>query len=177
MKNLLFVVALCLFVACSHKEKSNTDRMALTPTEKHQLETFKNEKQIRLQFTNYIRDLQEENWKMLIPKYLKDGGKDFLEEHEAFRNALTGFSMDIKHLVVEGNEAIAWLNISAKHTGKHSAFYDGKASYLLEPTGKNMAWTEVWYFNFIDGKFGGKFDFLADELTRIKQLGIKNIPE
>lgn len=173
----LLFLFLTLLIACDQNQPANQELKGITDTEKQQLESFKTEQALKTDFMNYMSDLQKDNWKKLLPKYLKGGGKDFLEEHEAFRNALTDYSVEVMHLVADGNEAIAWINVKAKHIGKFEAFYDGKKSNILEPTGKDMEWQEVWFFDFKDGKFGNKFEYLADELPRMKQLGIKTIPE
>ena len=34
-----------------------------------------------------------------------------------------------------------------------------------------LKWTEVWYFDVVDGRFGDKWDFLKDNYAVLKGLG------
>ena len=71
---------------------------------------------------------------------------------------------------MEDNHAMAWLTVNGKHVGAYDGFYG------IEPTNKDLEWEEVWYFDIVDGKFGLTWDFMGQDLSIMKQMGIQEIP-
>jgi len=128
------------------------------------------EQQHRTLLENYIADLNKDDWASTTVTYLTEDPQVFVENHKKFRNALANYKATIKHLVVEDNHAMAWLTVNGKHVGKYDGFYG------IEPINKDLEWEEVWYFDIVDGKFGLTWDFMGQDLSIMKQMGIQEIP-
>jgi hypothetical protein len=131
------------------------------------------EKATRMMVENYLRDIQSPDWKNKVKLYLSENPEEFIVEHEKFRTAFSDYKIKMKHLSIDGNEAIMWGTVSAVHSGE----FDGNETKGTKATGKNIEWDEVWQFNVVDGKFGSNFDFMDNGISRMKQLGIKCLPE
>ena len=80
---------------------------------------------VRSLFTRYIQDLNSPNWKQLLPPYLTRDVDAFMESHATFRNALQDYHSEIKHLVVEGNKAMAWLRVRGRQVGYYEGLISG----------------------------------------------------
>ena len=133
---------------------------------------------LRTMFEDYIAAINGDDWERTAIPFLTRDVEEFIIDHREFRKAFEDFHADIKHLVVEGDYAMAWMSISAKHVGVYNGLYAGKESAQIQATGKAMQWEEVWYFDKTDdNKFGPTFDFMSQDLVRMKQLGIKELPE
>ena len=107
--------------------------------------------------------------------YSIDGELDpgFQKSFANFRNTYENISWEIKHIVVQGNEVMAILSLKGKHVNKSQMGFEKNVS----PTNKVIEWDEVWFFNVTNGKFGGKWDAIHDNITKMKQLGMDCLPE
>ena len=47
----------------------------------------------------------------------------------------------------------------------------------FKATNKTVTWNEIWHFNVENGEFAGDWDWAIDGVWRMKQLGIKCLPE
>lgn len=114
------------------------------------------------------------DWKNRLGKYWSNSSyNDFVLSHEKFRQAYKNYKVTIKHLVVTGRDGIMWARVSAVHSGKT----DSDIARGMEATGKPVEWEEAWYFEVINGKQGNKWDLLKDELSIMRHLDIKCIPQ
>ena len=120
----------------------------------------------------YAEDLSSSNWaEIVIEKY--GWNEDGVKGHKEFRDAFADYKAEVKYLLVDGTEVVMWNTISAKHVKKFP-YAEMKG---LEPSGKEVTWTEIWYFEKTDGKFVDKWDMLVDGVGRMKQLGIECLPK
>ena len=63
------------------------------------------------------------DWKIKMRRYLKEGpqGDAFLEgEYAKFRNSFPNAKVAIKHIVIDGNECILWLEETANFAAPFS---------------------------------------------------------
>ena len=118
----------------------------------------------------YAKALSSPDWAKKMGKF---GWEGDMSGHQEFRDAYANYKAEIKNIVVEGNEVMAWLEISAKWVGNYQ-FDDLKEA---KPTGKPISWDEIWYFNVVDGKLGGNWQLMADGVGRMKSAGVKCLPE
>jgi len=165
MKHLIFITLVLGLMNCT---QANDDGSAITT---NKIET--NQKQW---FENYISEISEDDWEDKIRPYLSGDVEGFIKDHKSFRNAFADLKLSIKHLVIEGKYAMAWMSVEAKHVGIYEGIYAGKESQQIAPTNRNIKWEEVWYFDIVGDKFGESWDFMSQDLARMKQLGIKEIP-
>ena len=123
----------------------------------------------------YLDALSSNKWAELVPPFMPTQAvaDDFVGQHKVFRKAFADYTARLKHLVVEGNRAVAWLHISARHVAPFP--YDEFAG--AKPGGKAVSWDEVWYFDVKNGKFGGEWDFLVNGVERMKEMGVRCLPE
>lgn len=121
--------------------------------------------------TLYLDALSSNRWEELVPPFMptKEVADDFVAQHRVFRKAFADYTARLKHLAVEGDRAIAWLRIRARHVATFP--YDEFAGAV--PDGKALEWEEVWYFDVNGGKFGGEWDFLVNGVARMKALGVR----
>ena len=117
---------------------------------------------------DYVEDLCKPDWRNHMAKF---GWVSNYERHQAFRNAYQNLEAKVMRSVTNGKEVMAWLTVSAIWSGNLKGD-------ILEnvPIGKKVEWEEVWYFNVIDGKLGGKWDLMHDNLMKMKSTGIKCLP-
>ena len=150
-------------------------RREIIPTEQPKLQTIVSKEDAMKTFiTSYLSDLQSKDWQKKIPAYfLPSNFEGAIQSHQKFRKAFADYKIAIKHLAFDKNEAILWLKVSAKHVGK----YDENELRDVTPSGKKIEWDEVWDFEIQDGKFIGQGDFLDAGISRMKQLGVKCLPE
>ena len=123
----------------------------------------------------YLDACESDDWREQMKPYSIDGelDPDFQKSFANFRNTYENIRWEIKHIVVEGNEVMALLSLKGKHVKKSQMGIEKN----VEPTNKVIEWDEVWYFNVTNGKFGGKWDSIHDNITKMKQLGIDCLPE
>jgi len=126
-------------------------------------------------FQDYIDGINRDDWPVYVRKYVSHETEEFIIDHKKFRQAFANYHANIKHLVVEDNQAIAWMIINAKHVGVYDGMYIGAETKFIEPTNKQLEWEEVWFFDFKEGKFGESFDFMSQDIIRMKQMGLSKI--
>jgi predicted ester cyclase len=169
MKNLLFFFGL-LFFSCKPSSNDTGQQMQQKGTELTDVEL-----QTKSMIVNYLKVLESNDWKQKLRNYASDSQESldkFIEEYGKFRTAFPNYKVKIKHIAIDGNEGIAWLTVNAVHAGQ----FDGNELKGTPATGKNVEWEEVWYFDVVDGKFGTKWDFIDNGVSRMKQLGVKCLP-
>jgi len=170
---------MCLFsifliVSCGENNDSVVNQKALAELEN--CKAVNAEEQTTREFMeNYIRDLNSPDWRSKLPKYLQPNPEAFLEEHAAFRKSFPNYKSTIKHLTVDGNEGIVWLNVKgnyAKNFGFESQTdaYGDNILNGIDAENQALSWDETWQFNVVDGKFGEDWDFLKDNYKVLQDL-------
>lgn len=180
MKTLFYgFFLLMLLSACNPTNpKSQADTEALLQLDSL-VKSSTQEKFNRQLIENYLSDLNSPDWEnILFEKYWRgssneDNYESFVSDHKKFRKAYTNYNNKIKYIVTNDNEGIVWLRVSAVHTSK----YDADITRETEETGKPVAWDEIWYYQVVDGKLGGNFELISDELSKLRHLGIKCLPD
>lgn len=172
-KLLLFSIVLFVF-SCGDGNRTieNQDTLA----ELQGFQALESEEESTKKFIeNYLRDVNSPDWKSKLPKYLRPNPDAFLEEHDAFRKSFTNYEASIKHLTVDGNEGIVWINITANYASTYvfeNSDYGDEIIKGVEAKNQALSWDETWHFNVVDGKFGDKWDFLKDNQKILKDLKV-----
>lgn len=132
------------------------------------------EAETRQGIEDYIKDLNAEDWYTNLEKRQPNDNahKQFLERYQHFRNAYQDMNLEIKHLLVEGNEGILWLIVTATHANQTEDIIKN-----VTPSGKKVTWQEVWYFDMQQGEFGKKWDILVREVDKMQSVGEYQLPE
>ncbi len=173
MKQTIFTLAFLAFLSC---KQANTVENQETMAELRRYEELTSEEQKTRQFVeDYIQALNATDWKTRLLPFLKPGPamENFLEEHTKFRESFPNFKSEIKHMVVKGNFCMLWLEETAnfvKPFSIESSNYDDEVLNDVPAKNQFLQWTEVWYFNVEDGKFGSEWDFLKDNYAVLEQL-------
>ncbi|QCW99861.1 ester cyclase [Aggregatimonas sangjinii] len=174
MRNVLFVLSLLVLLSCG--ETSTTDTNAQTTAELQQYKDLDAAEESTQKFIQeYIRAVNASDWKTTLPKYLPYDPEAFIAEHTAFRTSFPNYAATIKHLVVEGNRGVVWLNVTANYAKTYSlkspdAAYGDDYLKGIEAENQALSWEEAWYFDVVDGKFGNEWDFLKDNHAVLKAL-------
>lgn len=171
MKKMCCTLLILAIFSCGGKnekaDKNTVDEL------KTQIDRESQEESTMLFIEDYIKVGNSPDWKTKSVQYLKNPDA-FLEEHSVFRKSFPDYKTTIKHLTVDGNEGIVWLNVEATYAEtfdfENSSYGDGILRNV-EAKNQKLSWEETWYFNVIDGKFGGKFDILKDNYAVLKGLG------
>lgn len=166
-------MALLFIFSCGEKKEPVADQKALAGVETYKGQ--KSEEEMTRQFiTGYLADLNATDWKSKVPKYLKANSQEFLEQHTVFRNSFPNYKSTIKHMAVDGNEAIVWINITANYAETYTFedAYIQEAINGLEAKNQALSWDEVWYFDSVEGRFGDKWDFLKDNHAVLSGLNV-----
>lgn len=175
MKKLLFALAFLAMGSCKQQNLAEHEAMQ---AELAQFEEQSSEEQkVREYAEAYVNAMNSPDWKTEMRKYLKEGPEAdaFLEgEYTKFRNSFPNAKTTIKHIALDGNECILWLeetaNFAAPFSVENSDYGDNVLNGI-EAKNQKLTWNEVWYFDVVDGKFGGKWDFLKDNYAVLKGLG------
>lgn len=174
MKKLLLIVTLLSIVACGENNSSVENQKMQSELNKYlALETIETNTK---QYTeDYIKAVNSAAWNSTLIKYLNPGPDtdNFFEEHSAFRTSFENYNATIKHLAVEGNEALLWINITANYATPFTldkSAYGDEIFKGIEAKGQPVSWDETWFFDVVDGKFGGKWDFLKDNHKVLEDL-------
>jgi len=167
MKNLITILFCALLFACN--ESNKTTKVETTPL----VTTEKKEQEVKTFIEGYISALESSEWRTRVLPYFTGDIKAFIADHEKFRAAFSDYKMTIKHLVIKGNECVMWGKVKANFVGK----FEGNELKNTAPTNKPLEWTEIWYFDVVNGKFTNNFDFLDDGIGRMKQVGIECLPK
>jgi len=176
MKKLLLMVTLLFICACVDKSNS-IDNQKLQDELKEYAALEATEANTKKFIEDYLRDVNSSDWKSKLPKYLQPNPEAFLKEHTAFRESFPNYKATIKHLIVDGNEGIVWINVTTTYAVQYS-FESEDDSYgdnLLKDIkagNQPLSWDETWYFDVVDGKFGEKFDFLKDNYKVLQDLKV-----
>jgi len=164
MKYLSFIIIVFGLFNCKQALNDNPSNKEIALNKKN-----------RAFFENYIKDINKANWAETITPYLREGSEDFIEDHKKFRTAYADYKASIKQMVVEGNYAMAWMKIEATHAGVYNGISLDKESQHVKPTNKRLNWEEVWYFDFDGNRFGQSWDFMSQDLVRMKQMGVTTL--
>jgi len=122
--------------------------------------------------TTYIEDCNSPGWAEAAKNKYK-WNEDGIREHQLFRESFPDFKIKIKHLVVDGNEVVMWGEMSGTHVKE---FPRGELAGF-KATNKTITWNEIWHFKIENGEFAGDWDWAIDGVWRMKQLGLKCLPE
>ncbi len=176
-KLLLFLIILAVF---SCREGNNIDKNQKVITELNEYRERALEEERLKQWTrDYIEALNSEGWKTKLPKFLQPNPEEFLQEHSAFRTSFANYRSTIKHLAVDGNDVIVWLNITANYAASYSfenSAYDDNVFNDVEAKNQALSWDETWYFNVVDDKFDDQWDFLKDNHKILQGLKSNESP-
>ncbi|MFK7814335.1 MAG: hypothetical protein AB8B59_17690 [Maribacter sp.] len=171
MKKLLFIVTLLSIGACGENSEGENQKMYSELKEYSAFEaTESNTKKF---IEDYLMDLKSPDWKSRIPKYLKPNPNEFLKEHSAFRQSYTNYKSTIKHMMIDDNECIVWLSITANYASPYpvdSGNYADEAIAGFEAKNQELSWDETWYFDVVDGRFGDKWGILKDYNAILEDL-------
>lgn len=158
-------------MSCGEQTNSTTDQNTLSELkvckEKNSLENSTK------QFVeDYIDAVNTADWKTKIVKYLQPDSDEFLEQHTAFRESFPNYKSTIKHMAVDGNEVLLWLNCTANYavTYTFEDTYIDEVIQGIESKNQPLSWDETWYFDVVDGKFDNKWDFLKDNYAILEGL-------
>lgn len=172
-----FITILLLILVCSCADSGNSEEINQLQLAVEQFESEKAQEEATKRFIEeYVKAMNSENWSAKMLPFLKKGEAtdNFLKEHQQFRRAFANLNATINHMVVNGNEAIVWLEETATfvepYAYQDSDYGDGVLNGI-KANNQSLKWTEVWYFDVVDGKFGDKFDFLKDNYAVLKGLG------
>lgn len=174
MEKLLYILTLCLIFSCGERKNSAEDQKVMAELKAY--ESIKSEEESTKKIIeDYLRDVNSSDWRSKIPKYLQPNSEAFLEEHAAFRESFPNYESTVKHLVIDGKEAIVWIHITANYvkTFEFESKTDAYGDNLLngiEAENQALSWDETWLFNVVDGKFGDKWDFLKDNYKILEDL-------
>lgn len=174
MKKLLFIIALAAISSCA--EKNNSVENEKLQSELSKYETTKATELSTKAFAHgYIKAVNSSDWKSEVLEYLNPSpARDiFFKEHAAFRAAFQNYNATIKHVTIDGNKAIIWINITAIYAEPFSldkSAYGDEMYTGIEAKNQVLSWDETWYFNVDDGKFGNEWDFLKDNHTILASL-------
>ena len=122
--------------------------------------------------TTFVEDFNSTDWAEKVKTKYK-WGDDGITGQKVFRESFPDFKIKIKHLVVDGNEVVMWGEMSGTHVKE---FPLGELAGF-KATNKTVTWNEIWYFRIENGEFTGDWDWAIDGVWRMKQLGIKCLPE
>lgn len=122
--------------------------------------------------TTFVEDFNASDWAEKVKSKYK-WGDDGIADQKVFRESFPDFKIKIKHLVVDGNEVVMWGEMSGTHVKE---FPRGELAGC-KATNKTITWNEIWYFKIENNAFAGDFDWAIDGVWRMKQLGIKCLPD
>lgn len=125
--------------------------------------------------TDYFKALNDPDWqqKVRFAFATENGWKNFVTRHQEFRNAFTNYHSNIDFIVIEGNKGSVWVTV----TGEFAQPYAQEELKNAEARQQKVKWEEAWYFEIKDGHWAGNFRLLLDGVGRMKQLGVKCLPE
>jgi len=171
MKKLIFILAFGLLISCGERQTSIIDENVLSNLEAYKTQdSLENTTEKFIEA--YIAAANTKDWKTSIVKYLPLSSDEFLQQHAAFRNSFPNYRSTIKHLTVDGNEGIVWL----QNTGTYTSTYNFEDKYIPEvfngiaAKNQELSWDETWYFDVVDGRFGENWDFLKDNHAVLEGL-------
>lgn len=122
--------------------------------------------------TTFVEDFNSSDWAERVKSKYK-WGDDGIRDQKVFRESFPDFKIKIKHLVVDGNEVVMWGEMSGTHVKE---FPRGELAGF-KATNKTVTWNEIWHFKIENGEFAGDWDWAIDGVWRMKQLGVKCLPE
>ncbi len=172
MKKLVFTLALFCLVSCIDKNDATQNQTILAELKLYQ--DFENSEELARQLMkDYIRDVNSSDWKSKIPNYFKPTPAldAFLEEHSAFRASFPNYKSTIKHMAMDGNKGIVWMNITANYVETYT--YDNSVEVVKDIEAKNQAlsWDEAWAFGVnADGNFNDEWYYLKDNYKILEDL-------
>lgn len=122
--------------------------------------------------TTFVEDFNSSDWAERV-KSKYQWGDDEIRDQKVFRESFPDFKIKIKHLVVDGNEVVMWGEMSGTHVKE---FPRGELAGF-KATNKTVTWNEIWHFKIENSEFAGDWDWAIDGVWRMKQLGVKCLPE
>ncbi len=160
-------------ISCTDENNSAADQKTMAELKKYKSMDAK-EQETEQFIKDYIRAVNSADWRSKLPKYLEPNPEEFLKEHSVFRTSFPNYKATIKHLAVDGNEGVVWINVTANFAKafdlEDDSDYGDNILKGIAAKDQPLSWDETWYFNVVDGKFGDKFDFLKDNYKVLKDL-------
>lgn len=174
MKKIFFLV-IPFFLASCEGEK-NTQEYQKTLAELKIYQDFKStEENTRQLMINYINDVNSSNWKSKVTKYFAPSLEidAFLEEHTAFRASFPNYKSTIKHMTVDGNKAIVWMNITANYVATYTFENSVEVVKDIEAKNQSLSWDEAWVFKMQpEGLFSDEWYYLKDNHKILEDLNV-----
>ena len=122
--------------------------------------------------TTYIDDFNSPNWAEHV-KNKYHWNDDGIKEQKFFRECFANFNIKVKHLIVDGDQVVIWGEMSATYVKEYP-----RGEFVgSTPQNKPVTWNEIWYFTVKNNEFGNEWDWAIDGVPRMKQLGIKCLPD
>lgn len=122
--------------------------------------------------TTFVEDFNSPNWAENVKNKYK-WNDEGIKEQKLFRECFANFSIRIKHLVIDGNKVVMWGEMSATYVKEYP-----RGEFVgSSPLNKRVTWNEIWYFAVENGGFGNEWDWAVDGVPRMKQMGIKCLPD
>ena len=78
------------------------------------------------------------------------GDDNGIKWHQEFRDAFPDYKVTVKRILVDGSDVVLWNEMNGTHTKE----YPYGELQGIAPTNKKVTWTEIWYFDVVDGKKG-----------------------
>jgi hypothetical protein len=173
MKKVFFTIVLLSIFSCGENKTSNNKEAI------EELQNYKalvsEEESTKKFIEDYLLAVNSSNWRSELPNNLSTDPIAFLEEHTVFRASFPNYNATIKHLTVDGNKGIVWINVTANYAKSYS-FESNSDTYGdtilngIKAENQALSWDETWYFDVVDGKFGNEWDFLKDNYSVLKGL-------
>ncbi|UJH66525.1 hypothetical protein [Allomuricauda sp. SCSIO 65647] len=175
-----YITILCLtivFWSCTDtktSEELERAKSALAQFETKQAQEAGTKKFIE----DYLNAITGTNWREDIMPFLVHGEEmdNFLAQHAEFRASFPNYTSEIKHMAIDGNEAIVWLEINANYAKTYDYDKGFEVVRGIEAKDQPVSWQEAWYFNVVDGKFGDKWAMLKDNYKILTDLKVKGVP-
>lgn len=126
--------------------------------------------EIKQEITAFFNVLNQDDWSGALEIYRRTASdeevEEFRREHAQFREAFLDYRATIEELVVEGNKAVVWSTVRARHVGE---FPVGELKGV-SPSGRTAVWEEVLLVEYDDAGRGVGARWMLDQLGRLRQL-------
>lgn len=177
MNKLLFLITLLCIVSCAEKKDTAEHKNTLAELKAHE-HSQSIEANARQLMNDYITDVNGSDWKSKLPKYFEASPEmdAFIEEHTAFRASFPNYKSTIKHMTIDGNKGIVWMNITANYTVTYTYNNSLEVVKGIEAKNQPLSWDEAWAFNVnSDGSFSDEWYYLKDNYKILEDL--KAVPK
>lgn len=172
MKKLFFIVIFFAFSSCLDKKSADENEKILAELQVYK-DSESTEESAKQLMEAYIKDVNASDWKQKLGKYFEPSPEmdAFMLEHAAFRTSFPNYKSTIKHMTIDGNKGIVWMNVTANYGVTYT--YDNGAEVVKGIEAKNQAisWDEAWYLTTNSaGNFGDDWYYLKDNHKILEDL-------